>query len=76
MKIKCKDDLVAILQPLCGLPLSPYFSAVKLRWLSDNVEIVKKATKKGTCCFGTVDTWIIWNLTGKIFKYILVCLRE
>nr|XP_021192912.2 glycerol kinase [Helicoverpa armigera] len=52
------------LKPLCGLPLSPYFSAVKLRWLSDNVDAVKNAMKKGTCCFGTVDTWIIWNLTG------------
>lgn len=44
--------------------MSPYFSAVKLRWLSDNVDSVKNAMKKGTCCFGTVDTWIIWNLTG------------
>lgn len=52
------------LKPLCGLPLSPYFSAVKLRWLIDNVESIKNAMKKGTCCFGTVDTWIIWNLTG------------
>ncbi|XP_052752500.1 glycerol kinase [Galleria mellonella] len=52
------------LKPLCGLPLSPYFSAVKLRWLSDNVNAVKNAMKNGTCLFGTVDTWIIWNLTG------------
>ncbi|XP_061382019.1 glycerol kinase isoform X2 [Danaus plexippus] len=52
------------LKPLCGLPLSPYFSAVKLRWLSDNVDVVKQAMKKGTCYFGTVDSWIIWNLTG------------
>ncbi|XP_028173890.1 glycerol kinase-like isoform X1 [Ostrinia furnacalis] len=52
------------LTPLCGLPMSPYFSAVKLRWLSDNVDAVKNSMKKGTCCFGTVDTWVIWNLTG------------
>ncbi|KPJ00617.1 Glycerol kinase [Papilio xuthus] len=52
------------LKPLCGLPLSPYFSAVKLRWLSDKVDVVNNAMKKGSCCFGTVDTWIIWNLTG------------
>ncbi|XP_023942686.1 glycerol kinase [Bicyclus anynana] len=52
------------LKPLCGLPMSPYFSAVKLRWLSDNVDAVKQAMKRGSCCFGTVDTWIIWNLTG------------
>lgn len=52
------------LKPICGLPLSPYFSAVKLRWLKDNVEVVKKAMDNGTCLFGTVDTWLIWNLTG------------
>lgn len=52
------------LKPLCGLPLSPYFSAVKLRWLCDNVEAVKIAMKNGTCCFGTVDSWVMWNLTG------------
>lgn len=54
------------LKPLCGLPLSPYFSAVKLRWLIDNVPKVEKAIANGTCCFGTVDTWIIWNLTNHI----------
>ncbi|XP_053688159.1 glycerol kinase 3 [Sabethes cyaneus] len=52
------------LKPLCGLPLSPYFSAVKLRWLIDNVPKVKAAIKSKTCMFGTVDTWLIWNMTG------------
>uniref|UniRef100_A0A182J2M5 Probable glycerol kinase n=1 Tax=Anopheles atroparvus TaxID=41427 RepID=A0A182J2M5_ANOAO len=52
------------LKPLCGLPLSPYFSAVKLRWLIDNVPKVKAAIRSGNCLFGTVDTWLIWNLTG------------
>lgn len=54
------------LKPLCGLPLSPYFSAVKLRWLIDNVPKVKTAIKNGNCLFGTVDTWLIWNLTGGV----------
>lgn len=52
------------LKPLCGLPLSPYFSALKLRWLKDNVPNVAKAMADGTCLFGTVDSWLIWNLTG------------
>ncbi|XP_053677169.1 glycerol kinase [Anopheles nili] len=52
------------LKPLCGLPLSPYFSAVKLRWLIDNVPKVKAAIRSGNCLFGTVDSWLIWNLTG------------
>ncbi|XP_070265532.1 glycerol kinase 2 [Myotis yumanensis] len=47
-----------------GLPLSTYFSAVKLRWLLDNVESVQRAVKEGRALFGTVDSWLIWNLTG------------
>ena len=51
-------------QPLCGLPLSPYFSALKLRWLLDNQPKVKAALNQDKLMFGTVDTWLIWNLTG------------
>ncbi|KAI4471495.1 sugar kinase [Holotrichia oblita] len=54
------------LKPLCGLPLSPYFSGVKLKWLYDNDAKIKKAMDSGSCLFGTVDTWIIWNLTGGV----------
>ncbi|XP_066254747.1 glycerol kinase [Euwallacea similis] len=54
------------LKPLCGLPISPYFSAVKVRWLLDNVLKVKKAVATDDCMFGTVDSWLIWNLTGGI----------
>ncbi|KZC09636.1 PREDICTED: glycerol kinase [Dufourea novaeangliae] len=50
------------LKPLCGLPMSPYFSALKIRWLIDNVPRVKQAVDAEKCAFGTVDTWIIWNL--------------
>lgn len=52
------------LKPLCGLPLSPYFSGVKLKWLHDNVPAIKKAIAAEKCLFGTIDTWLIWNLTG------------
>lgn len=53
------------LKPLCGLPLSTYFSAVKLRWLLDNSQEIKTLVKNGKkFMFGTVDTWLIWNLTG------------
>lgn len=51
---------------LCGLPLSTYFSGVKLRWLMDNVPDVANAIKDGNCLFGTIDTWILWNLTGGV----------
>lgn len=48
------------LKPLCGLPMSPYFSALKIRWLIDNVPKVKQAVEAGTCAFGTIDTWLIY----------------
>lgn len=55
------------LKPLCGLPLSTYFSAVKLKWLLDNAPRVKSHIKAGgKLMFGTVDTWLIWNLTGGV----------
>lgn len=52
------------LKPLCGLPVSPYFSALKIRWLKDNVPAVRKAIRERRCKVGTMDTWIVWNLTG------------
>lgn len=51
-------------QSRCGLPLSTYFSGVKLRWLKDNVDKVAKAMEDGTCLFGTVDSWLLYHLTG------------
>uniref|UniRef100_A0A8D0ABJ5 glycerol kinase n=1 Tax=Sander lucioperca TaxID=283035 RepID=A0A8D0ABJ5_SANLU len=47
-----------------GLPISTYFSAVKLRWLIDNVDEVRQAVQDERAMFGTVDSWIIWCLTG------------
>uniref|UniRef100_A0A672JB26 Probable glycerol kinase n=1 Tax=Salarias fasciatus TaxID=181472 RepID=A0A672JB26_SALFA len=47
-----------------GLPISTYFSAVKLRWLLDNVPEVREAVESNRALFGTVDSWLIWCLTG------------
>lgn len=47
-----------------GLPPSTYFSAGKLRWALDNIEDFRAAVAAGTACFGTVDSWLVWNLTG------------
>lgn len=55
---------VDYLRPKCGLPLSTYFSAVKLVWLFENVPGVREAAEKGDLLFGTVDSWLLWNLTG------------
>lgn len=49
---------------LTGLPLSTYPSSVKLVWLIDHVEEVRKAYDEGRLSFGTVDTWILYNLNG------------
>ncbi|KAI4470001.1 sugar kinase [Holotrichia oblita] len=54
------------LKNVCGLPVSTYFSALKIRWLIDNVEGVRRAISEDRCLFGTIDTWLIWNLTGGV----------
>ena len=52
------------LQQLCGLPLSTYPSSVKLLWLLENVDAVKKAYDESRLVFGTVDSWLIYKLNG------------
>ncbi|MFC4602578.1 glycerol kinase GlpK [Rhodococcus kronopolitis] len=47
-----------------GLPLSTYFAGPKLRWILDNVEGARDRAEAGELCFGTMDSWILWNLTG------------
>lgn len=47
-----------------GLPIHPYFSALKIRWLFNEVPEVQLAHKKGTLMCGTVDSWLIWKLCG------------
>lgn len=53
------------LRDKCGLPLATYFSATKLSWLLSNVPEVQAALEEGQLMFGTVDTWLVYNLTGK-----------
>ncbi|KAJ3230642.1 hypothetical protein HDU81_004331 [Chytriomyces hyalinus] len=53
-------------QRICGLPIATYFSAVKLRWLIDNEPSVQEAHADGRLMFGTVDSWLIYNLTGGV----------
>ncbi|MDM7458063.1 MAG: glycerol kinase GlpK [Paracoccus sp. (in: a-proteobacteria)] len=47
-----------------GLLVDPYFSATKLKWLLDNVEGARTRAEAGELAFGTVDSWLIWRLTG------------
>lgn len=54
---------------LTGLPLDPYFSATKMKWLLENNSQVKQAAQKNDLCFGTIDTYLLYRLTNtKSFK--------
>ncbi|MDP3843661.1 MAG: glycerol kinase GlpK [Oxalobacteraceae bacterium] len=47
-----------------GLLLDPYFSATKLKWILDHVSGARERARRGELAFGTVDAWLVWNLTG------------
>jgi glycerol kinase len=49
----------------CGLPLATYFSGPKIRWLLDNVVGLRERAESGDLLFGTIDSWLIWKLTGR-----------
>ncbi|MGL1894081.1 MAG: glycerol kinase GlpK [Spirochaetaceae bacterium] len=52
-----------------GLILDPYFSGTKIKWILDNVPGVNKLAREGKILFGTVDSWLLWNLTDKKCHY-------
>jgi glycerol kinase len=54
----------AMITARTGLLLDPYFSGTKIKWLLDHVEGARARAKAGELAFGTVDSWLIWNLTG------------
>ncbi len=47
-----------------GLPLASYFSALKMKWLLDCLPDARAAAERGDALFGTIDSWLLWNLTG------------
>lgn len=53
----------SLVQERTGLLLDPYFSATKIAWVLENVAAAREKAQKGELAFGTVDTWILWNLT-------------
>ena len=54
----------AYIRQTTGLVVDPYFSATKLHWILENIEGAKERAEKGKLLFGTVDTYLIWKLTG------------
>ena len=62
-----KKSISKIIKDRTGLYIDPYFSATKIKWILDKVEGAREKAEKGELLFGTIDTWLIWNLTkGKV----------
>ena len=64
MKKLSDDGAEEIVRQKTGLLLSPYFSASKISWILDNVEGARGRAEAGKLAFGTVDSWLVWNLTS------------
>ena len=59
-----RDGRGDVIRHKAGLPPATYFAGGKLQWILDNVEGVRAAAERGDAVFGTIDTWLLWNLTG------------
>ncbi|MBT2301137.1 glycerol kinase GlpK [Variovorax paradoxus] len=59
-----EDGMTDTIRDKTGLVIDAYFSGTKLRWLLDNVPGARAAAERGELAFGTVDSWLIWQLTG------------
>lgn len=62
--LRADATITAMIREKTGLVVDPYFSATKMRWLLDNVPGLRDGAEKGDILFGTIDSWLIWNLTG------------
>ncbi|MFD1884216.1 glycerol kinase GlpK [Paenibacillus wenxiniae] len=58
------QGLEATFREKTGLLIDPYFSGTKVKWILDNVEGVRERAERGELMFGTIDTWLIWKLSG------------
>lgn len=63
-QMKC-EGLTEMIRKKTGLIIDPYFSATKIKWILENVPGARKKANSGKLAFGTIDSWLIWNLTGK-----------
>ncbi|MGL4608941.1 MAG: FGGY family carbohydrate kinase [Trueperaceae bacterium] len=59
-----EKNLATTLQQKTGLTIDPLFSASKARWLLENIPNGKQRAANGELCIGTIDSWVLWNLTG------------
>jgi glycerol kinase len=56
----------AVIRSKAGIPPAAYFSAGKVQWILENVDGARAAAERGEAVFGTIDTWLLWNLTGGV----------
>ena len=63
-EIKKNAELTDYIRSTTGLLVDAYFSATKIRWILDNVPGARRLAEQGRLLFGTVDTWLVWKLTG------------
>ena len=61
-----KEGLTDLIRSKTGLVIDPYFSGTKIRWILENVPGAREQAERGELLFGTVETWLIWKLTGGI----------
>src|SRR5699024_9878025 len=59
-----EDGGVERFKDVCGLPLATYFAGPKIAWILDHVEGARERAEAGELLAGTMDTWLLWNLTG------------
>lgn len=62
-RLKC-DGHEALVRERTGLLIDAYFSATKVRWILDHVEGAQQRAERGELLFGTIDSWLVWNLSG------------
>ena len=60
-----KEEWGDLITQKTGLPVDAYFSALKIKWILDNVEDAWKKAEKGDLLVGTLDTWLLWKMTGR-----------
>lgn len=59
-----QENYTDLIREKTGLEIDSYFSGTKIKWILDNVPGVRKMADRGELAFGTVDTWLMWNLSG------------
>ena len=63
-QLRAREGLEEKIRAKTGLVIDPYFSGTKIKWLLDNVNGLRRRAEKGEIAFGTIDSWLVWKLTG------------